>query len=57
MNEFGRSTTGTFVNYLTSGTALPIYYTPLPSCIAEIDGIWVLQDGSEIIVDDTSEEL
>lgn len=49
MRNYDGTSSGEFVNYLNSDTALPIHYTPLPSCAAECDGVWVLQEPPEVI--------
>lgn len=48
MKGYEKTTSGAFLNYLSSDTALPIYYTPLPSCASESDAIWVLVDSTEV---------
>lgn len=56
MRNYEKKSSGAFVNYLSSDTALPVYYTPLPSCASESDAVWVLQDALEVIEEAKTEE-
>ncbi len=43
MKKLGKTSSGSFVNYSNSSSALPAYFKPLPSCAAGTDEMWVLE--------------
>lgn len=43
MKQFEKTSSGSFINYSSSSSALPVYFRPLPSCASKNDEMWVLE--------------